>query len=82
MTDEQTDIVGPVTVDMAPAKGMVVGPDDILVVVFPSWVDDTARQKHCDHLTEILGKRYMLMIGNDIQLAKVKAKDWADNAVD
>lgn len=74
--------VGPVTVDVPEARALVVGVDEVLVVVFPSWVPMDVLAAHRTHLTEVLQNRFFLVTGNDIQLAKVRAQDWASSALE
>lgn len=75
------DIISPVTVDLPKARGLVVGPDDVLVVVFPPLRQDELAA-HRKELHRILGDRFVFVAGDGVQLAKVRREDWADNAVD
>jgi hypothetical protein len=75
------DVVGKTTVDMPAARGLVVGPDEILVVVMPAY-SMHVMDAHRRHLREVLGDRFVMMSGDDVRLAKVKAEDWAGNAIE
>lgn len=76
------ELVEPVTVNIPEARAVTVAPDEVLVVVMPSWLSDQQRASHRAHLDDVLGKRYMLIYGEDVQLAKVKEEDWARDALD
>lgn len=75
------DVVAPVTVDVPEARALVVGPDDILLIVMPSG-HEHAFEGHRAHLNSVLHNRFMLIAGDNIMLAKVKAEDWGRNALD
>jgi hypothetical protein len=71
------DVLDPADVTTKEARHMVLGPDDVLVVVFPTWVGTLALKEHEDRLRETLGKRFVLIMGDGVQLAKIKDTDWA-----
>lgn len=72
---------GVTPVNVTPAHGLVVGPDEILVVVLPQYVGMHALAEHREHFRRILGDRFVMIAGGDVQLAKVSAGDWAGRAI-
>lgn len=75
------DITGPVTVDIPEARALVIGPDDLLVVVIPQG-HAHAIQQHREHLHSVLGNRFIIILGDDVMLAKVKDEEWGRYALD
>jgi hypothetical protein len=76
------EVVNPAVVDMGEARALVIGPDDRLVVVMPGDVRMFDLQAHADRIREAIGNRFVILAGNDIRLAKVKANDWDRPALD
>lgn len=69
-------------VDLAPARGLVVGPGEILVVVLPSFATMEVLEVHRKHFQRILGDRFVMISGGDVRLAKVRSEDWGPGAFD
>lgn len=61
---------------LAEARGLTVGHDEVLVVVFPTVRPDVLHA-HAARLREVLGNRFILVSGDDVQLAKIKKDQWA-----
>lgn len=74
ISDDPADI----TVNIPEAHALVVAADEILVIVFPTWLTPMELDMHRARLKEGLGNRFILMAGDHVQLAKVKNHDWAD----
>lgn len=74
--------VNPVTVDVPEARALTVGPDEVLVVVFPQWATPAILDQHRERFTEVLGSRFILVAGDDVQLAKIPAEGWAPPALE
>jgi hypothetical protein len=82
--DVQTgDIVGRVSVDIGEARALVIGPDDRLVIVMPGYVNSDPQivYAHAARIREAIGNRFVILAGDDIQLAKVKDDDWGRPAL-
>ena len=62
---------------LSEARGLTVGPDEVLVVVFPRWAGNDVLQAHTARLRDVLGNRFIMVMGDDIQLAKVRKDQWA-----
>lgn len=69
-----------VAVDVAEARGLVVGPDEVLVIVFPARATPDVIGMHAVRCREALGDRFLLAAGDDIRLAKIKPEDWGFSA--
>jgi hypothetical protein len=80
--DEPTPAAGRVEVGVTEARALVVGPDEVLVVVFPQWAGPEVLNMHRIRLAEVLGNRFLLVAGGDIRLAKVQSSDWAPRALE
>lgn len=71
-----------VAVDVAGARGLVVGPDDVLVIVFPARATPAVLQEHQHRCREALGDRFLLVAGDDVRLAKVQPGSWGQTAIE
>lgn len=76
------DVVDGTTVSIPEARALVVGPDDLLVIVFPYFLGQVQMEAHRRRLREVLGDRFILLTGDNIQLAKIPERDWATGAID
>lgn len=68
--------IGRPIVDIEHARGLIVGPDEVLVVVFPQWLGQHELNAHSTRLREVLGNRFIAVSGGDVKLAKIKKDDW------
>lgn len=75
------DVIPPETLDLGEARGLVIGPDEILVIVFPGFVDPQQLDAHRARLREVLGNRFIAVMGDDVMLAKVRPDDWGQPAI-
>ena len=69
--------IGRLTVDIEQARALTLAPDEVLVVVFPSWVGQHNLDAHTTRLRGVLGNRFIAVMGDNVQLAKVRTEDWA-----
>lgn len=77
-TEPSQDLV---TVDIRGAAAITVGPGEILVVVMPQWATPMVLREHREHFTAVLGNRFVMVAGDNIQLAKVRTDQWAAPAL-
>ena len=76
------DVTGPVIVDLGgEARGLIVGPDEVLVVVVPGVLNPEQAQAHHARMRAALGDRFLLVVGDNVLLAKVKDEHWARPAI-
>ncbi len=75
------DVTDTVTVEVREARALVVGRDEVLVIVFPRYVSMHDLMAHRARLQEGLGHRFILLAGDDIQLARVKEGEWGPGGV-
>lgn len=78
---EPSEVLGWVRVDLAEARGLIVGPDEILVVVLPKFVGMADVSRHRENFRAVLGNRFVMITGGDVRLAKVNANDWGPNVI-
>lgn len=62
--------------DDVKASGITVAPDEVLVIVFPTFVGPQELAAHRERFREVLGSRFVLVSGDNIQLAKIKEEEW------